>query len=193
MKPKLTSKLLLVVLFLTPSFNHPLAGPVCTASPESLSVQEGDQIKALAESAATCVRQGRLDDAVVVYGKLISKDPANNDAFLNRGTIYAQKGEVSAALDDFDHVIKSSPSTADAWYGRGLVYLRANRLDDGIADLTEAIKLKPDFAVAYCSLGMDGGGRGDADRVVGARDGEMEVGGRVPEAEIGEQALDLRL
>jgi hypothetical protein len=50
--------LLLISLFLPLSFHPALAASVCSTSPESLSVQESDQIKALTDSAAACVRQG---------------------------------------------------------------------------------------------------------------------------------------
>ena len=124
----------------------------CTASP-SLPESQSEQISLLIDVAKACARQGNYDQAVSLLGEAISKDPNNTTALLDRGTVYAKKGEVKASLEDFSHVINLKPDMAEAWYSRGTLYVRLN-LETGIVDLSQAIRLDPNMGMAYCNRGM---------------------------------------
>jgi len=73
------------------------ATPDCTASP-SLTGSQSEQIELLMDVAKACTQQGNLDQAVLLFGQVIEKDPNNATAYLDRGTVYAKKGEVRAGL-----------------------------------------------------------------------------------------------
>lgn len=79
-----------------------------------------------------------------------SKDPA---AYINRGTVYMETGQLEAALKDFDTVIKLRPGYSKAYIGRGLVHLKAGRYVEAANDLQTGLKLEPDSPLAAYYLG----------------------------------------
>jgi tetratricopeptide (TPR) repeat protein len=76
-------------------------------------------------------------------------DPADAEAYYNRGCTYYMKGDYDKAIANYNEAIRINPATAEAhvYYNRGRVYYFGKKdYDKAIADYTEAIQ--PDPAVA---------------------------------------------
>jgi regulator of sirC expression with transglutaminase-like and TPR domain len=70
-------------------------------------------------AARNCIHAGDLERAAALLSRVIALEPDNTMAYLDRGTVYAQKGEMEVGLRDFTRVISQKPDAAEAWYGRG--------------------------------------------------------------------------
>jgi tetratricopeptide (TPR) repeat protein len=96
--------------------------------------------------------------------------------YLNRGLIFAMRGDFELSLEDFNEAVQIDPNFALAWLQRGKVLLarqsKVTKINEGFeliwtvgsrgrtadddkafADFTQAIKLSPNLAAAYVYRG----------------------------------------
>ncbi|MGI9401893.1 MAG: SecDF P1 head subdomain-containing protein [Rhizobiaceae bacterium] len=66
----------------------------------------------------------------------------------NRGTAYANKGQIEEAIADHNKAIQLDPKFTDAYYNRGNAYANKGQYNKAIADNDKAIKLNPKFVQA---------------------------------------------
>jgi tetratricopeptide (TPR) repeat protein len=88
------------------------------------------------------------------YTKAIQNNPADANAFYQRGWIWLKLRDLKAALEDFNQAVRLNSQDANFYYSRGLAYYHRKNYDKAISDYTEAIRLNPDFADAYFSRGL---------------------------------------
>jgi len=104
--------------------------------------------------------------AIADYDQAIALDPDFAEAYSNRGSAYADKGDLDHAIADYDQAIALKPDFAKAYYNRGVTYDEKGDLDHAIADYDQAIALKPDYADAYNNRGVDYAAKGDLDHAI---------------------------
>src|SRR5882724_4240558 len=59
-------------------------------------------------------RQGRVDDAVTAYRKVIELDPKNSVARNNLANLYSKKGQYDDAVREFEDLLQLDPANATA-------------------------------------------------------------------------------
>ena len=65
--------------------------------------------------------------------------PSYAAAYLGRGLVYRQKGQLDPALNDFNKAIAMRPDNAQAYYNRGLLYQGQRQHQFAIDDFSTAI------------------------------------------------------
>ena len=76
------------------------------------------------------------------------------DAYYNRGTAYAEKGDFDRAIEDFDKVLELNPEDAAAYFNRGTAHSALNQHEKAIENYNKAIELDPNLAMAYNNRGL---------------------------------------
>ncbi|RZB78431.1 Suppressor of RPS4-RLD 1 [Glycine soja] len=96
------------------------------------------------------VNEGKYAHAISIFDQLqcdtcdiLKEDPAYPEALIGRGTAYAFKRELDAAMADFSKAIEFNPSAGEAWKRRGQA--RA-ALGGAIEDLTKALEFESNSA-----------------------------------------------
>jgi clan AA aspartic protease (TIGR02281 family) len=84
----------------------------------------------------------------------------------NRGTAYAEKGDLDRAINDFNEAIRLDPNDARWYNNRGGAYLAKQDFVRAIADYNEAIRLDPTYAVALHNRGFAYQSKQDFDRAI---------------------------
>jgi len=94
--------------------------------------------------------QERID----YYSQAIELDPANSQAYHNRGFVYFTLGENELALADYNQALTLSPD--HAWYlnSRGVLYNAMLFPEKALADLNRAIELNSDINLFYINRGV---------------------------------------
>lgn len=87
------------------------------------------------------------------YTNIINNQPDAQVAFLNRGGIRKDMGNLSGALADFNKAIKLSPNDYKANSNRGAVYSDMGKHAKALGDYQKANKLKPNNPVILSNLG----------------------------------------
>jgi tetratricopeptide (TPR) repeat protein len=97
----------------------------------------------------------------------IENHPNHADAYLYRGLIWQERGELERAKDDFDAVIRFDPKNADALAHRAIVWQELGKPSEAEADFSKAIRLDPADPTNYFLRGILRRRRGDLKLAVG--------------------------
>jgi len=84
-------------------------------------------------------------------------------AFLYRGLIRHQQGDLKHAIEDLGRAIHLDPSLAEAYHRRGLAYADMGAYDDAFQDQNRALDLEPEHAGALTARGVARAARGEAE------------------------------
>jgi tetratricopeptide (TPR) repeat protein len=102
------------------------------------------------------------------------------DAFNNRGTAYAKKGDFDKAIADYDAAIRIDPKIPSTYGNRGLALVKAGQFARAVADFDQALAGNPKDALSLYNRGvakqkMGNNVGGDID-VINARGIDPNVG-----------------
>lgn len=95
-----------------------------------------------------------IDGALEDFNKAIEKNPKYAEAYLNRGYVYGNRGELQEALADFDMAVAIDSAYIEAYYNRGFIYGFFEEYDKSIADFNKVIELNPKDAEAYINRAL---------------------------------------
>ncbi len=144
-----------VLLVLLPG---PLAAETASCESGSALAEPGatkqEQLDQLLRRAITCIHERKPQAAIDIFSQMISLDPGNPTAYLDRANAYIQTGNLALGIADLSYVISLKPDFPEAWYNRGIAFLMSRNYDRAVADFGETLKLKPDFTRAYCNRGL---------------------------------------
>ena len=97
--------------------------------------------------------QGKLQEAVASYNKVIQIKPDYAEAYNNRGNALKDLGQLDEAVTSYSKAIQIRPDYAEAYYNRGNALQELGQLDDALASYNKTIQIRPDFAEAYYNRG----------------------------------------
>ena len=98
-------------------------------------------------------RQGRWQDAGLLYDSIIAAQPGHADAWHMRGLLDTQAGNHPLAVKRMSQAIALNPAQSAYFNNRGLAYQAQHFLEEALADFQKAIALQPSLAQAHCNLG----------------------------------------
>ena len=97
--------------------------------------------------------QGKLEQALEVFDRIISLKPDIAEAYNNRGIVLRELGRFEDAVKDYEKAISLQPAYAEAHNNRGVALHDLGRADDAILSYNRAIKIRPDYSNAYNNRG----------------------------------------
>ena len=98
-------------------------------------------------------RQGRWQDAAVLYDSIIASLPTHADAWHMRGLLDTQSGDHEQAVKRISQAIALNATQSAYFNNRGLALQAQQRFEEALADFQQAITLQPSLAQAHCNLG----------------------------------------
>ncbi len=137
----------------------------------------GPDAKELNTTGVEKLKNDDLDGAMEDFNKAIEKNSEFAEAYLNRGTVFGNRGELQKALADFDKAIELDPKYVEAYYYRGFIRDYFEEYEKSKANFDKVIELSPGDAEAYVNRALIrsklGDGRGEiADLKQAARLGD---------------------
>jgi predicted TPR repeat methyltransferase len=120
------------------------------AEPETvkeLTIEEALQV------AMELHRLGQLDNAEVLYGRILEAAPEHPDAMHFLGIALHQRGRNEEAISWIERSIELDPTAAGRHNNLGNVLLELERQEEAAQAYRQAIALSPDHANAYNNLG----------------------------------------
>ncbi len=113
-------------------------------------------LNGLMGEAIRCHQSGKLDDAEVLYRRIIENDSGDagiSGAHNNLANILKARDNVSEAIEHYQKAISLNPGIAETHYNLGSSFYRLGNFDKSIQQYMKAISIKPSFAEAYSDLG----------------------------------------
>jgi tetratricopeptide (TPR) repeat protein/GR25 family glycosyltransferase involved in LPS biosynthesis len=132
--------------------------------------------------AATCLRQGRHDEAVLLLKKTLQLKPDCPCAHNNLGIALKKQGDLSAAVASYNTALKLNPNYPDALYNLGIALQKQGDLEAAIASHKTAIQLKPNYPYAHYNLGIALQEQGDLDGAIASYNTALQLNPNYPDA-----------
>jgi len=97
-------------------------------------------------------QQGRFDEAVREYRKLLQIMPDDPSVLNALGIVLGQLGKLDEAIECFNEALRINPQYSRAYGGIGLAYARLGKNNLAIANLTRSVELDPNLADSLNNL-----------------------------------------
>ena len=104
--------------------------------------------------AITTHQEGKLEEAEILYQKILEIEPKHPDVNNNLGVLQHRLGRLDEAETNFKKAIELKPDYADAYNNLGGIFKDLNRVDEAETNFKKAIELKPDYVDAHYNLGV---------------------------------------
>ena len=99
-------------------------------------------------------RGGHIDNAEVIYRKILELVPEQPDALNFLGMIEVHRGRPDQAVDLIRRSLAADPSHGERYNNLGNVLLACERVDEALAAYEEAMARSPESAAAYNNIGV---------------------------------------
>jgi len=117
-----------------------------TPSPEVTRAQD-------AQKAAALLSEGKVNEAVAAFEKVVEADPTNANSQYNLGLAYERRDQFEKARERYEEAIKVKPDFGAAFLAIGNSFMAQKNFTDAITPLTKAVELLPQSYEAAYNLG----------------------------------------
>ena len=127
-----------------------------TAAPvieSARSTSSASSAEGLFQHAQGLHRQGRLEEAIGLYGSVIDATPDRAEVYYKRANALNSMGRLEAALQDYDRAISLNPSYAYALCNRGSLLQQLERWEEALASYDRALALDPRDSLTHYNRG----------------------------------------
>jgi tetratricopeptide (TPR) repeat protein len=95
------------------------------------------------------------ENGITLWSYVIAREPGRvSMAYINRGVVLMDKGDMEKAGDDFERAIAINPLAYKAHNNRGLVFLAMKQYDRALDAFSEALAINPSYVDAYFNRGL---------------------------------------
>jgi tetratricopeptide (TPR) repeat protein len=113
-------------------------------TPKVLTAQRIAESKALFAQALQKQREGKLEDAKILYRKVVGIDSHNIQAFNNLGVIYMGEKNYRRAIIRFNNALDVKHDYVDAHYNLACLFAQKNDVPQSLFYLKNAIEFNPE-------------------------------------------------
>jgi len=116
--------------------------------------QEPGNPRAYNEMGLVVAQVGRLEEAVVQFGRALDLDPEFADAHSNLGGVHNRQKRYAETEAQYRRALELDPTLAEAHFGLGMALHAQGQVDQAILALEESLRRRPDYARAHVNLGI---------------------------------------
>lgn len=113
-------------------------------APKAFSIKETTRLN----QAISLHQQGHLEEAAVLYQKILEIQPDNFDALHLLGAIASQRGDYQTAVRLIEEAITINPNNARAHYNLGVALHQLKQLDPAVKSYEKALALQAHYPAA---------------------------------------------
>jgi tetratricopeptide (TPR) repeat protein len=99
------------------------------------------KIQSWSEAGLEELEKGLYDQAINSFTRALEINPANWQAYNNRGLVYGIKGELDLAIQDYGRAIEINPDFVDGYTNRGAAWFYKGNWAKALADCSKAMSL----------------------------------------------------
>jgi len=102
--------------------------------------------------AAIAFEEGRYDDALEIYKRLIEAEPEEPGLRTSLAGALGAVGDYEQALEQLELAIELDPLNVEAYHNRAVIHERQGRADLAIADYNTVLRYTPDYEPSRAAL-----------------------------------------
>ncbi len=106
-------------------------------------VGQNNKVDKIGEEGVQLFSDGRIEEALLRFEKVIELDNQNSEAFMRKGDCLDLLGDLNGSIESYSNAIKLNPDNKIVIYNRALTYEKLNDLNNAIADYIAAIGSDP--------------------------------------------------
>lgn len=138
----------------------PAAAEASASGKRAVTPAEAHRINQGLKEAQQAQKDGRSEDALAAYQRVLDIWPESIAALGNQGAIYHGLGRLDEAEECYRRVLALKPESYEAYNNLGNVHETRGKTDEAIACYEKAVEIKPDFAEGFNNLGLAHKGKG---------------------------------
>ena len=104
------------------------------------------------DQGVTFSKQGRLEQAITAWEKVIEINSNHTKAHYNLGIAYRQSNQIDKAIDAWNKAVSLEPNNSRTYNNLGAAYISQGKLDDAEAILNKAITINENYAKAHYNM-----------------------------------------
>ena len=111
-----------------------------------IAVQRGDEGlegKTWLYGAKLCLSEGKYDDALEAFDKVLEINPKNESTLFGKGLALTMLGRYEDALEAFDKVLEINPQNEDTPFWKGFMLFSLGRYEDALKAYDNALEIHP--------------------------------------------------
>lgn len=112
-----------------------------------------DSIEVMHELAATYVRSGQDEQALLICQQILEKDRNDYGALVSLGGIYRRLGRYEESVSVLERALALDENSVQTYYNLGFTYKQMERYDDALECFSNVIEDDPTDILAYNHLG----------------------------------------
>jgi tetratricopeptide (TPR) repeat protein len=121
-----------------------LSGAIAYLAREAPERFEGESAILYHNRARLGVIRKRPDDAIADLAALLRQQPANGEAYFERGLIHQRAGRYAEALHDYGDSLRWSPPSRELYVNRAQTLSALGRPDEALSAYDDALLIEPD-------------------------------------------------
>ena len=95
----------------------------------------------------------KIEEAIIIYEKILASDKNSYKCLYNLGAIYlSKKDDTKRAIDYFSKAIAVNPKYTEAYYARGVCFGLLKDKDNAIADFNMSLQITPNYEPSVDAL-----------------------------------------
>ena len=102
--------------------------------------------------AAIAFEEGRYDDALEIYRRLIEADPEEPGLHTSLAGALGAMGDYEGALEQLEAALKLDPLNVEAYHNRAVIHERQGHPELAIADYNTVLRYAPDYEPSRAAL-----------------------------------------
>lgn len=110
-------------------------------------------IDEMVNQAKVLLSKNKLEDAEIIFNKILKIEPKYYKAYINIGVICIKLNKLFEAEKNFIEAIEIKPDFELAYYNLGTIQEKLGKIKEAEQSFKKAIDLKPDYFEAYTNLG----------------------------------------
>lgn len=148
-----TNLLLLLIILLSGCASAPITGTDDRGETSPIINSKGQEVT-LYRQAITALYQNQLDEAEILFLKIIKMQPGLAGPWANLGLVYMKKGDTDNAIKNARIALDKNPKLAHAHNLLGYIETVKGNINQAITHYNHAISFKQDYALAHYNLAL---------------------------------------
>jgi len=105
---------------------------------------KGENIEEWHAIAASLISNGKYEESIVYYDKILEINPEDQRALLNNGSVLIELDRYQEAIKYYDRILEINPNNVKALASKGIALSHLQKYDEALIVLDKALSLEPD-------------------------------------------------
>jgi tetratricopeptide (TPR) repeat protein len=99
-------------------------------------------------------KQGRLDESIYHYKKVIEINPRDSDVYLDIGAVLTAQRKFDEAISIYNKALQITPDLIELHINLGAALMESGKLEEAVKEFEKVLRIQPQNAFVHNNLGV---------------------------------------